>query len=176
MSEFFPKAMAQSIASRVVLRPLTLELSRSITAGVPSGQEWAEGYPTEGDVVIASIALEAGDAHDATTPWGPFQVCLADEVNTAIGGVGAIHPPDASGEVEIGYGIAESARGQGLALEAVQLFMRSVLAHGVRTFIAVISPENHDSQRLAERAGFTFERMISTEHDGDMQRWVHSVR
>jgi RimJ/RimL family protein N-acetyltransferase len=167
--------MTQSIAPRVVLHPLTLELSGSITAGIPSAQAWAAGYPTEGDLVIAAITLEAGDAHDASTPWGPFQVCLADAENTAIGGVGAIHPPDVSGEVEIGYGIAESVRGQGLALEAVRMFMDSVRDLGVSTFVAVISPENVASQRLAERAGFTFDRMIMTDQDGDMQRWIHPV-
>ena len=167
--------MTPPIPSRVVLHPLTLELSSSITSGMPSGQAWAAGYPTEGDLVVASITLEAGDAHDSTTPWGPFQVCLADHDNTAIGGVGAIHPPDASGEVEIGYGIAESMRGQGLALEAVRIFMDSVRDQGVNTFVAVISPENVPSQRLAERAGFTFERLITTDQDGEMQRWIHPV-
>ena len=168
--------MSASTVPRVVLHPLTLELSSSITTGIPSGQVWADGYPTPGDLVIASIALEAGEAYDSRSPWGPFQVCLADAQNTAIGGVGAIHPPDASGEVEIGYGIAESMRGQGLALEAVRMFMDSVRDLGVNTFVAVISAENLPSQRLAERAGLTFERMITTDQDGDMQRWTVPAR
>ena len=164
--------MTDIFTERLILRPLTLETCRSIAAGVPDEQNWAPGYPTEGDHVVASIALEAGDRHDASTPWGPFQICMRDEALTAIGGVGALHPPDSAGELEIGYGIAESVRGQGLATEAVTGFIDSIRGFGVNTVVALISPENSASQACAKRSGLTFEHLVRTDQDGQMQRWV----
>jgi RimJ/RimL family protein N-acetyltransferase len=120
--------------------------------------------------------LDAGDALDPTTPWGPFQICLNDLDLTAIGGVGALYAPDDTGELELGYGIAESARGQGLASEAVVAFMNSLDGLGVSTVVAVIAPDNLPSQRLVERLGFTFDLLITTDQDGEMQRWTLPYR
>ena len=168
---FCPSHMVEIVTERLVLRSLPLEVCAAIVAGDRGSNAWADGYPTDGDVVVASIATEAGEHYDLSTPWGPFQICLNDAQATAIGGVGAIHAPDSMGSVEIGYGIAESMRGKGLALEAVTAFIATLPTMGVRTVVAVISPDNHPSLRLATAAGLSFVGMIETEDDGIMQRW-----
>ena len=164
--------MAELVTDRLLLRPLAIEVCQAIVSGTPGQYSWAPGYPTDGDVVIASIAVEAGAAYDSTTPWGPLQICLNDANRTAIGGVGAIHPPDEAGSVEVGYGIAESVRGRGLALEAVNAFIASLRLLEVRTVVAVISPGNGPSQRLAQSAGFVYQDLFDAGDDGVMQRWT----
>jgi hypothetical protein len=163
--------MVEIVTERLVLRPLLIEVCQAIIDGDPGTRSWVDGYPTEGDVVVASIALEAGSDYDATTPWGPFQICLNNAQATAIGGVGAIHAPDPDGSVELGYGIAESMRGSGFASEAVAGFIATLPALGVRTVVAVIAPGNEASQRLAAATGFSFVDMIDAGEDGIAQRW-----
>jgi len=163
--------MVEILTERLCLRPLTSDVCAAIVDGDPGTRSWADGYPTEGDVVVASIAREAGAHHDPDTPWGPFQICLNDAAATAIGGVGAIHAPDPAGSIEIGYGIAESMRGQGLAREAVAGLIATWPALGVRKVVAVISPDNRASARLASATGFHFVRMVDTDDDGLMQHW-----
>ena len=171
MSECFPSPMVEITTERLLLRPLSIEVCTAILHGDSGSQSWVEGYPTEGDVVVASIVVEAGSDYDPTTAWGPFQICLNDSQTTAIGGVGAIHAPDSTGSVEIGYGIAESMRGRGFAAEAITGFIATLPALGVRTVVAVIAPGNEPSQRLAMAAGFRFVDMIDAGEDGIAQRW-----
>ena len=72
-----------------------------------------------------------------------------------VGTIGFHGPPDAQGRAEIGYSVDPVYRRQGLAREAIRaLFDWAGEAHGIRRFIASISPTNEPSLRLA--AGFGF--------------------
>ena len=100
---------------------------------------------------------------------------LAD-TGVAVGGIRFIHPPEA-GEVEVGYGLAESARGRGLATEALRAMTALAAQHGVAVMVAVTSVDNVASQRVLERAGFT--RLLGTiqdDEDGPMLRWELLLR
>ncbi len=126
-----------------------------------SAQEWAEvadcdvpnaapDYPTEGDLVVARL-IAAGDW--PTDQWGPLQVRrLADGM--AIGGVGCKGAPDDRGRVEIGYGLAESARGQGYATEAVLGLLDWLAEQGVSEVVAECDPGNAPSIAVLRRCGF----------------------
>ena len=160
---------------RLLLRRLTLDEARAITALDRDGRQWAADYPTEGDLVVAGIACEAGEHYDETGEFGVYQVRLAD-TGVAVGGIGFIHPPEA-GEVEVGYGLAESARGRGLATEALRAMTALAAQHGVAVMVAVTSVDNVASQRVLERAGFT--RLLGTiqdDEDGPMLRWELLLR
>lgn len=126
-----------------------------------SADEWAEvancdvpnaapDYPTEGDLVVARL-IAAGDWPN--DQWGPLQVRrLADGM--AIGGVGCKGAPDDRGRVEIGYGLAESARGQGYATEAVLGLLDWLAEQGVSEVVAECDPGNAPSIAVLRRCGF----------------------
>ena len=69
------------------------------------------------------------------------------------------------GDAEVGYWIAPSARGRGLAGVAVQAVCRWAFAdlglHRIQLFHAV---ENEASARVAEKAGFTWEGRLRQSH------------
>lgn len=72
-----------------------------------------------------------------------------------VGTIGFHGPPDSMSRVEIGYSVDAAYRRRGLAREAVRaMFDWAAQAHGIKRFIASISPTNEPSLRLA--AGFGF--------------------
>ena len=72
-----------------------------------------------------------------------------------VGTIGFHGPPDPHGRAEIGYSVDPVYRRQGLAREAVRaMFDWAATTHGVRRFIASISPGNEPSLRLAKGFGF----------------------
>ena len=160
---------------RLLLERLTIDEARAVVALDRHGRAWAADYPTEGDLVVAGIACEAGEHYDETGEFGVYQVRLAD-TGVAVGGIGFIHPPEA-GEVEVGYGLAESARGRGLATEALRAMTALAAQHGVAVMVAVTSVDNVASQRVLERAGFTrLPGTIQDDEDGPMLRWELLLR
>ena len=134
--------------SRLTLATLTGEEWSDILDG--RSDRWAPGYPTEGDVVVARLIASGDWAHDE---WGPLQVRRRED-GLAIGGVGCKGAPDEAGRVEIGYGLAESARGQGYATEAVLGLIDWLRDQGVREVIAECDPDNAPSIAVLRRCGF----------------------
>jgi RimJ/RimL family protein N-acetyltransferase len=86
--------------------------------------------------------------------WGPLQVRLSED-GLAIGGVGCKGAPDSDGRVEIGYGLAESARGNGYATEAVLGLIGWLQERSVREVIAECDDENAASIAVLRRCGFS---------------------
>ena len=72
-----------------------------------------------------------------------------------VGTIGFHGPPDPQRRVEIGYSVDPGYRRRGLAREAVQaMFEWAATTHGIRRFIASISPTNEASLGLVARFGF----------------------
>jgi RimJ/RimL family protein N-acetyltransferase len=115
---------------------------------------WAEDYPTEGDVVMARLVLAAGEPPTSQNPLGPLQVVL-EETGLAIGGIGFKGEPDDQGAIEIGYGLAPSAQGNGLATEAVLCLIDLARRLGLSALTAETDADNIASRRVLEKAGFT---------------------
>ena len=80
----------------------------------------------------------------------------------AIGGIGFKGQPD-GGCVEIGYGLAPSARGHGYAAEAVIALLAIAADHGLSRVIADTTLDNIASQRTLIQAGF---RLVRTDAEG----------
>ena len=92
-------------------------------------------------------------------PWLGRAMILVDDAGErrVIGTIGFHGPPDELGRLEVGYSVDPVFRRQGFAREAVRaLFDWAATTHGIRRFIASISPTNEPSLRLA--AGFGFVR------------------
>jgi len=136
----------------VQLVPLDLDVARAVLQGSPAD-------------ALTALNLRCGrgwphaDTADAMRPVvaqrdtvGSFLVVVADEV---IGECGWRGRPDGVGEVEIGYGLAPSARGRGHGTAAVRALMAWVEQQPeVRAVRAEVLQGNAPSRRLLERLGF----------------------
>jgi RimJ/RimL family protein N-acetyltransferase len=86
---------------------------------------------------------------------GAWMWLVVDDSNLVAGECGTKGPPDESGRVEIGYGLAPASRGRGLGLRAVAALLDELEARdGVREVVACVHPGNVASRRLLERLGF----------------------
>ena len=162
--------MTELVTERLVLRRLTLDEARAVVALDRDDRRWAADYPTEGDLVVAGIAVEAGDHYDETGDFGVYQV-VARDTGEVVGGIGFIHPPE-DGAVEVGYGLAESARGRGFATESLQAVAARASQLGATTVVAMTAVDNIPSQRVLERLGFLrLDVVVEDEEDGPLYRW-----
>jgi RimJ/RimL family protein N-acetyltransferase len=160
---------AEIRTDRLLLRRLSMEEARAVVALDRAGRPWAHDYPTEGDLVVAGIACEADGHYDETGIFGVYQVLLAS--GTVVGGIGFIHPPE-NGAVEVGYGLAPSARGQGLATEALAAMVDLAAEHGADRVVAMTAVDNEASQRVLRRRGFVaMPDLVVDDEDGPMYRW-----
>ncbi|CAB4851468.1 unannotated protein [freshwater metagenome] len=163
--------MTRILTERLILETLSRDEAAAIRDRDRSGRAWAYDYPSESDRVVAAIVGEAGDYYSEADTWGPLQIRLAQS-GLAIGGVGMLSAPDGDGSAEIGYGLVESARGQGHGGEAVVAVIRWAGSQGLRSIVAMTSPDNVASQRLLIRNGFARAGVIDGGDDGTLVRWV----
>ncbi len=97
----------------------------------------------------------------AYQPWSMRAIVLRAE-RRMVGGIRFHTRPDpeylhgtARGAVELGYGVFPAYRGHGYAQEAARAVMGwARAAHGVRHFVASVSPENAASLAVVARLGF----------------------
>ncbi|MDX6267881.1 MAG: [ribosomal protein S5]-alanine N-acetyltransferase [Frankiales bacterium] len=129
----------------ITLAPVPLELAQAVLSyaevDVPHAGDWPHA-----------------DTYDALRPFaehggGPGTFLVLED-GVIVGDCGWFGPPDADSEVEIGYGLAPSARGRGLGTEAVRLLVEWILGQGARSVRAEVLPGNETSLRLLARLGF----------------------
>ncbi len=89
--------------------------------------------------------------HPEHTGPGTFLVAVGGVV---VGECGWFGPPDAEGVVDLGYGLAPSARGRGIATEAVALLLAWARQQGALQARAEVLPGNEGSLRLLSRLAF----------------------
>jgi ribosomal-protein-alanine N-acetyltransferase len=114
--------------------------------------EWAGDYPTEGDIVIAGLVAQNSIAR--TDAYVPYKITLRAS-GQVIGGCGFLGPPDATGSVEIGYGLVPSQRRKGIATEAVKGLLDAAWRDPVvKLVVAFTDKDNEPSQAVLRRVGF----------------------
>lgn len=118
-------------------------------------ERWHPHYPRRDDVDAASMVRAGGD------PWGPRHVVLD---RLAVGAIGCFGPPS-DGEAEIGFGLVEDVRGQGIASEAVVALVLETERLGVRLRARVL-PDNAASLRVLAKCGFT--ELRGSSEDGEL--------
>jgi RimJ/RimL family protein N-acetyltransferase len=138
-------------SARVVLETIPPELARRIVAREERpGDNWHPEYPLADELdPLRSLA-------DATDPDQDFTmyVIRRNSDHQAVGGFGFFGPPDKRGRVEFGYGLVLSARGDGLATEAVTLAMDHARRLGATVAAADTDRANAASQRVLVKSGF----------------------
>ena len=127
--------------------------------GGERASDWHPDFPREDDRDAASMWHE-GD------PWGPRSIVLDGVV---VGSIGFFGPPsptgDGTAETEVGYGLVESARGAGVATEALTAVLSAADTAGVRVR-ASVSPDNAPSIRVLAKCGFT--ELRGSNEDGEL--------
>ena len=134
---------------------------REISALVPA---WLPGQLEQ----FVQYRLAQLEVDPSARQWLGRAMILHDEHggDRVVGTIGFHGPPDEQGRLEIGYSVDPDYRRRGLAREAVRaLFDWAATTHGVRRFIASISPTNEASLGLA--AGFAFKQTGSHMDDID---------
>jgi RimJ/RimL family protein N-acetyltransferase len=156
---YFATAVTDVRTSRLQLHAIDVaEAERIVTRSAGPDDTWADDFPFEGDVGAVGAFLRETASKGEQRPFGYYRITrLAD--GRAIGGIGFKGQPD-GGCVEIGYGLAPSARGHGYAAEAVIAIVAMAADHGLSRVIADTTPDNIASQRTLIRAGF---RLVGTD-------------
>lgn len=122
--------------------------------------------------VVLQTALGKIRSNPGDSIWSfPRLFVLAE--NRSIVGSGIFkRPPDRDGAVEIGYGVAESERGQGYATTAVRLLIAQAFdSHSVAMVYALVNPDNRASVRVLEKAGMSCAGKLIHPEDGLMHRY-----
>ncbi|WP_217546541.1 GNAT family N-acetyltransferase [Streptomyces sp. GbtcB6] len=128
--------------------------ARDLRLGGDGGFEWIEGGPYEGTRDAAGFLLKAYEGGVHRPEFGVFAL-VSREDGRAVGGMGFHSAPDEDGRVEIGYDLAEAARGRGYATEALRALTDWAFAReDVRSLFATIEAANTPSQAVVTRAGF----------------------
>ena len=135
------------------MKPTDEAVDATVPAALAAGLEDFIRYRMAQLAADPSILEWLGRAMVLTDPGGTRRV---------VGIIGFHGPPDEQQRLEIGYRVDAEHRRRGYARESVEaLFDWAAETHGIRRFIASISPTNEASLALAHGFGFrqTGERM-----------------
>ena len=136
----------------------------------PDGLKEPPGGVDERSVIVLLRRLTASLHQDGCrSHW-----LIADDAEV-VGLCGFKRPPGASGEAEIGYGVAESRRGRGYATRAVALMLERGRQEGASSLVAETAISNPASQRVLERNGFDRTGTRHDPEDGDLVLWVKTL-
>lgn len=142
-------------SQRLSCEPITPQLAaRILIRDEQPGDAWHPEYPFADELGPLEHLAHSSQSESI------FTMYLIRETQTglAIGGLGFFGPPDDLGSVEFGYGLVESARGNGYATEAVRAALDFARANGARSAKADTAPDNIPSQRVLEKAGLVLTR------------------
>ncbi len=160
-------------SERLELVSLSPETIDAVLAGPPTALTVPEGWPSEGERQWLRRRAEQMRSSPDLQQWLVRAVVLAGDGRQTIGHAGFHGPPGVNGPgaedaVEVGYTIFEPYRGRGYATEAAQALMDWARdEHGIRRFIASISPGNEPSLAVARNLGFVQTGKQWDEEDGE---------
>ncbi|MGY1997904.1 GNAT family N-acetyltransferase [Streptomyces rochei] len=141
-------------AERLTLQGVTPASAADLAAGGDGGFAWVDSGPYQGTRDAAGMLLKAYEAGTHRPEWGVF-VLVRSEDGRAVGAMGFHGPPDEEGRAEIGYDLAEDARGMGYATEALRaLSAWSPEWRDGTVLRAKIDRANLRSQAVVTRAGY----------------------
>jgi ribosomal-protein-alanine N-acetyltransferase len=135
---------------------LPMPVLRALLAGDVSTAERLVGLPIPAELAghldiwryMITLLTERPD----NAGWTMNALVMDDRI---VGNAGFKGAPDASGEVELGYGILTDQRRRGHAVGAVGLLLdRAAREPSVSSVVATIAPDNAASVAVITRAGF----------------------
>ncbi|MDX1912852.1 MAG: GNAT family N-acetyltransferase [Saprospiraceae bacterium] len=109
--------------------------------------------------------------HEADPAWWNYLIVHRQDVRL-IGTCGYKGTPGIEGEVEIGYEIAASYQGMGLATEAAKALVDRAFGYdGVHYVLAHTLAETNASNHLLQKLGFVFTGELLDMEDGLVWEW-----
>lgn len=133
--------------------------------GVSVADGWA-GFPEALPVLCAAYSQ-----HPEGQEWGSL-FFVERQVKVLVGLGGFKGPPSSEGLVEIGYAIAPTFRGQGLATDAVaQMLRRAFEDASVRAVDAHTLGHANPSTRVLEKSGFLKIGEANDPDEGAIWHW-----
>lgn len=152
-------------ADRLELVLLTPEIMEALVEGRHADAEQLtriaipREWPDEHDARFLRFRLKQVGEDVEQEPFLARAIARRED-GTMVGHIGfhgkpGINAPKRAGAVEIGYTVFEPYRRRGYAEEAIRVLLRWAQdEHGVRTFIASVSPDNEPSLALLRKLGF----------------------
>lgn len=130
-------------AGRLTLEGVSPAAARDLGTGGDGGFRWVEGGPYTGTRDAAGMLVKAYESGVHRPEWGMFALVRH----------GA---PDDDRRAEVGYDLAQAARGHGYATEALRALSAWALGlDDVRRLFARVERANVPSQQVVSRAGYT---------------------
>lgn len=136
------------------------ELEAPQRLGALFAAEVADGWPPgeydrDAQEFFRARLEDGGDEVVGWYGWYAVRRATPEHGAAVVGSGGFLGPPDERGEVEIGFSVVESWRGQGFASELAGALVRRALAEErVRTIVAHTSETNEASRGVLRRVGF----------------------
>lgn len=124
----------------------------------------------EGSLLPSEFIAEFLPRAQSAAPWLGLWA-LAD---STVVGSGMFKSAPQEGSVEIGYGVAPSAEGQGVATTIAGALVEFAFQHGAREVIAHTLPDGYASQRVLAKTGFEPVGMVEDPEDGLVLRFRRS--
>lgn len=167
--------------AHLLLRPYTSEELLALIEA-PEKFEGLTGFPASPALRGFIVSDDVSPAWTASLrtiqgsdPWRLGFGVIDKETRSVIGAASFKGPPDATGMVEIAYGIVPSFEGRGYATEAARALIDFAQRDDkVRQIIAHTMPEANASTRVLKKCGFTFAGEVMDPEDGRVWRWEHS--
>ena len=124
------------------------------------GAQIATWPPLYNDLETCTFALDKATHFPDQLGWWFWHLLLRRDQTTPllIGSAGFHGPPDATGNVEIGYSIVEEVQRRGYASEAVRAFTTWAFEHEAVTKVTITTldlPELVPSSKVAIKCGFS---------------------
>jgi len=165
------------ITDRLILVPVTLEITKSLMVGdikeiEKIGISTDEKWPREDTLDILPIINKS--LEDYKVPSGfEFWMIVKKENMQIFGDIGFFGKPDEKGEVEIGFGLVEKEREKGFGFEALKAIMDWALSQdSVKAIKANCLINNKPSARVLEKVGMS---EINRDHDLIYWELINSV-
>ncbi len=157
--------MSQATDSDMLeLTPIDIPNLRRLAAAAPV--DLAGIKILDGALPPVGVAAHALSQVDAGTPANWCTPFLIISSNTVLGTCRFRNAP-VHGIVEIGYEVAESQRGRGVATAAVRQLLQKAASSGlVHQVVAHVLPDNVASSKVVSRLGFSKGDLI-LDHDGE---------
>lgn len=151
----------------IELRPIQIEDLRALAESQEAFRRHLGLEVVEGGVLPSEFVAQFLPNAEGNAPWlGVWAV-----VDGAIAGSGMCKTRPVNGEVEIGYGVAPSVEGRGVATEIAKGLVKMAFDLGAQSVIAHTLPEGHASQRVLAKAGFQHEGQVIDPEDGLVERF-----
>ena len=145
---------------RLTLRLIDAPRAERIVARAPAAEDdWAEGYPTGGDVEASGSFLREHRRGNDPAEFGVYEI-VENATGTVVGGIGFHHAPDDSGTVEVGYGLVASRWNRGYATEALIAMIALAKVNHARRVQGRALADNAASRRVMEKAGMVFDVVV----------------